>query len=96
MSGRRSGIVGAFLSLRPATLCSMANRLTMSPELSEAVERARKGAREAGELLDPPTEPFRSPLSPEVQAVLREWRDSGEFDRALAEVIADDPELADQ
>lgn len=74
----------------------MASRLTKSPELSEAVERARKGAREAGELLDQPTEPFRSPLSPEVQAVLREWRDSGEFDRALAEVIADDPELADQ
>jgi len=74
----------------------MANRLTMSPELSEAVERARKGAREAGELLDPPTEPFRSPLSPEVQEVLREWRDSGDFDRALAEVIADDPDLATQ
>ena len=66
------------------------------PELNEAVERASTGAREVGELLDPPTEPFRSPLSPEVQSVLREWRDSGEFDRALAEVIADDPELADQ
>lgn len=74
----------------------MANRLTMSPELSEAVERARKGARETGELLDPPTAPFRSPLSPEVQEVLRKWRDSGEFDRALAEVIADDPDLATQ
>jgi hypothetical protein len=72
----------------------MASRLRMSPELSEAVERARKGAREAGELLDPPTEPFRSHLSPEVQAVVREWRDSGDFDRALAEVIADDPDLA--
>lgn len=65
----------------------------MNPELSEAVDRARKGAREAGELLDPPTEPFRSHLSPEVQAVLREWRDSGEFDRAIAEVVADDPDL---
>jgi hypothetical protein len=74
----------------------MANRLTMSPELREAVERARKGAHEARELLDPPTEPFRSPLSPEVQAVLREWRDSGDFEQALAEVIADDPDLATQ
>lgn len=74
----------------------MANRLSMSPELSEAIDRARRGAREASELIDPPTEPFRSPLSPEVQAALREWRDSGDFDRALAEVIADDPDLADQ
>jgi len=71
----------------------MGNRLTMSPELSELVERARKGAREAGELLDRPTEPFHSHLAPEVQAVFREWRDSGEFHRVIAEVIADDPEL---
>ena len=71
----------------------MANRLTMSPELSEAVERARKGAREAGELLDPPTAPFRSPLSPEVQAVLRGWRDSGGVDRALAGGLAGGPWL---
>ena len=72
------------------------NRPELSPELSSVVERARMAAREAGELLDPPTEPFRSPLSPEVQTVLREWRDSGDFDRALAEVIAGDPDLADQ
>jgi hypothetical protein len=66
----------------------------MSPELSEAVERARKGAREAGELLDPPTEPFFSHLSAEVQAVVRAWRHSGDFDQVLAEVIADDPDFA--
>lgn len=74
----------------------MSHRLTMSPELRDVVERARRAARDAGELLDPPSAPYRSPLSPEVQVVLREWRDSGEFDRALAEVIADDPDLADQ
>lgn len=74
----------------------MPNRLTMSPELSEVVERARRAAREAGELLDPPTEPPRSHLSPEVRAALANWKASGDFDRALAEVIADDPDLADQ
>ena len=74
----------------------MTSQFTMSPELSEAVDRARESAREAGELLDPPTEPFRSPLPPEVQAVLREWRDSGDFDLALAQVIADDPGPSDQ
>lgn len=74
----------------------MANRLTLSPELNRAVERARVGAREAGELLDPPTAPPQSPLSPEVRSVLAEWKASGDFDRALAEVIADDPDLASQ
>ena len=74
----------------------MANRLTMSPELSDVVERARRAAREAGELLEPPPEPPRSHLSPEVRAVLADWKASGDFDRALAEVVADDPELADQ
>jgi hypothetical protein len=63
----------------------MANRPMMGPELAAAVERARAGARESGELLDLPTEPFRSHLSPEVQTVVREWRESGEFDLALAE-----------
>lgn len=65
----------------------------MTPEFRALVERTRDRAREAGELLDPPTEPWRSPLSPEVRTVLREWRDSGDFDRALAEVTADDPDL---
>lgn len=74
----------------------MANRLTMSPELSEVVERARRAAREAGELLDPPTEPPQSHLSPEVRAALADWKASGDFDRALAQVIADDPDLTDQ
>lgn len=65
----------------------------MTPELRAVVEWARERARESGELLDPPTEPPRSHLSPQVRAVLREWRDSGDFDRALAEVTADDPDL---
>ena len=85
-----------FGSAMTDTVALVANNPRMSPELSESIERARERAREEGELLDPPTEPFRSPLPPDVQAVLREWRDSGDFDRALAEVIADDPELADQ
>jgi len=74
----------------------MPNRLKMSPELSDVVERARQAAREAGELLDPPTAPPRSHLSPEVRAVVADWKASGGFDRALSEVISDDPELADQ
>jgi hypothetical protein len=65
----------------------------LSPELRVAVERAREGARTAGELLEPPTEPFRSPLLPEVQAILRDWLESGDYDRIVAELVADDPDL---
>ncbi len=65
----------------------------MIPEFRALVEHARECARAAGELLEPPTEPWCSPVSPEVQAVLREWRDTGDFDRALTEVTADDPDL---
>lgn len=72
----------------------MANRLRLSPELRRAVEHARLGAREAGELLEPPASPPRSPLSPEVRAVLADWKASGDFDQALAEVIAEDPDLS--
>lgn len=75
------------------SLGAVADRVTLSPELTAAVERAREQAREAGELLDPPTEPFRSPFPPEVQAILREWRDSGELRRAIDEVTAGDPDL---
>ncbi|MGI8433197.1 MAG: hypothetical protein ACR2LE_00420 [Nocardioidaceae bacterium] len=72
----------------------MANRLRLSPELRRLVEHARAGAREAGELLQAPASPPQSPLSPEVRAVLAEWKASGDFDQALAEVIADDPDLS--
>lgn len=74
----------------------MANRLRLSPELRRAVEHARLGAHEAGELLEPPASPPQSPLSPEVRAVLADWKASGDFDRALAEVVADDPGLSPQ
>lgn len=66
----------------------------MSPELRDAIERARRQARAAGELLEPPTQAPRSPLSAPVRAVLSDWKASGDFDRALAAVVADDPDLA--
>jgi len=74
----------------------MANRLSMSPELSQAVERARVGAREAGQLLDPPAERPRSSYPAEVRTALADWRASGEFDRDVAAVSAGDPDLETQ
>ncbi len=72
----------------------MANKLTISPALAAAVERARSAAAEAGELLSPGAGPVDAPLSPEVRAAFAEWRASGDYDRAVTEVVADDPDLA--
>jgi hypothetical protein len=71
----------------------MTDGLNLSPELRAAVERAREQLRVSGELLEPPTEPFKSPFPPEVRAILREWIESGDFQRAIDEVTADDPDL---
>jgi hypothetical protein len=71
----------------------MRDRPTLSPELRAAIERAREQLRESGDLLDPPTGPIRSPFPPEVRAILREWVESGDFQRAIDEVTADDPDL---
>ena len=73
----------------------MANRLTISPELAAAAARARAAAQQAGELRAAPgSQPVS--LSDEVRAALVEWRASGDYDRAVAEVVADDPDLATQ
>ncbi|MGH9014881.1 MAG: hypothetical protein ACRDZ1_13230 [Acidimicrobiia bacterium] len=74
----------------------MANRLTISPELATVVARARAAAEEAGELRSTPAGSPASPLSPEARGALADWRASGDYDRAVAEIIADDPDLATQ
>jgi len=66
----------------------------MSPELRDAIDRARRQARVAGELLDSPTEAPRSPLSALARAALADWKASGDFERTVAVVAADDPDLA--
>jgi hypothetical protein len=72
------------VAIRPADL---------SPELRDAVERARALADADGEL-HPATGPYESPLPPPVREKLGEILDDGTYDRAVAAVIAEDPELA--
>ena len=59
-------------------------------------ERARARAAEAGELRAPRPGPLTSPLSPEEQAVVREWLDDGGYAAAVAAIAAEDPDLATQ
>ncbi len=78
------------------TLCSMPTKLCLDPELAEVVERARHRAAAAGELIAPRVGPLVSPLPPKAQRVLGAWLDDGGYDAAIAEIVAEDPELANQ
>jgi hypothetical protein len=68
--------------------------LHLTPELAEAVERARVGLESSGELPRPGG--YRSPLSPEGQAVVTRIIADGTYRRLADAVAATDPELADQ
>lgn len=74
----------------------MATTLKLDWELRSVVDRARELARERGELLDGPGAPLSEDLSPAIRAAVIDWVDSGDYDRAVAEIVADDPDLQTQ
>ncbi len=74
----------------------MATKLKLDPEVQRVVERARAAAREHGELLDGPSGIAGADLSPEAKAALAEWVTSGDYDRVVAEITANDPDIATQ
>lgn len=74
----------------------MARQMKLDPDLQAVVERARALARKSGELRDTPWTPPSGPLPAEAREALRDWVTSGNYDRAVAEVVADDPGLATQ
>jgi len=74
----------------------MATRMNLNPELQRVVERARTEARQRGELLDGPSGIAGEDLSPEAKAALAQWVASGDYDRIVAEIAANDPDVATQ
>ncbi len=68
----------------------------LNPELLSVVERARTLARERGELVDGPSASPTGDLSPAARGALADWVASGDYDRAVAEITANDPDLATQ
>ena len=75
---------------------SMATQVKLDPELLSVVERARRLARERGELVDGPSASPTGDLSPAARGALADWVASGDYDRAVAEITANDPDLATQ
>ncbi len=74
----------------------MATKLRLHPGLAAAVERARRLAAESGELTAGKGVPFETRIPPEVGEVIGELLRDGTYAEAVARVVADDPELADQ
>jgi hypothetical protein len=70
--------------------------MKLAPEFQATVDRARVHARERGELRDDPWAASDNPLPAEARAALLDWMASGDYDRAVAEIVADDPDLSTQ
>lgn len=68
--------------------------MNLGPELEALVDRLRAEAREQGEIPSTPRSASLDPLPPEARAVLIDWVESGDYDRAVAEIVAGDPDLA--
>ena len=73
--------------------CVTTRPAELSPELHDAVERARMLADADGELR-PLVGAYESPLPTVVQDALDQILRDGTYDEAVAAVIAEDPELA--
>lgn len=74
----------------------MVAKMNLPPELQALVERLRAEAREHGELPSGPRSTGVVPFPPEAAAILKDWVDSGDYDRAVAELVADDPDMRTQ
>jgi hypothetical protein len=74
----------------------MSTQAELGPELQLVVDRARAQARRRGELLDEPSGVPSTDLSDAARAALTDWISSGDYDRAVADITADDPDIATQ
>jgi hypothetical protein len=83
---RRLGPILGGVSTRP---------LHLSPELAEAVARARQALDDAGELHGRPSG-YQSPLDAKERAAVARIIADGTYRRLADAVAADDPEIGDQ
>ena len=70
--------------------------LRSDPALSAAVERARELAEATGEVRTSAWSDPASSLSAEAREIVASWVRDGGYERALADVVANDVGLADQ
>lgn len=68
----------------------------LTDDLKAAIARARDELAESGELQRPGGADFEPPIPKEAGEVILELMRDGTYAAAVARVMADDPELADQ
>lgn len=68
----------------------------LTPALAAAVDRARVEATASGGLRTTPVGSSPSPFEPDERELIAAWRSSGEYDRMVADMVVDDPDLATQ
>lgn len=73
----------------------MATEIPLGPELAVVVERARRRAVEAGEF-PARAGTFEPTIPSEAREAISEWMRGGGYETAIAQIAADDPDLANQ
>lgn len=73
----------------------MGTQLPLDPDFAAVVERARHRAVEMGEI---PAQAgrFEPTIPPEARATISGWLRGGGYDAAIAQIAAEDPDLAKQ
>jgi len=74
----------------------MASTLRLEPDLAAVVDRARTLTEDAGEVTPGQGMSFESRVPPEVGVAIIELLRDGTYAAAVARVVADDPDLADE
>ena len=78
------------------SLVSMADSPRLHPQLAEVVAEVRERARSTGELDPPNLGSFRSELTPGDREAVGRWVRDGGYRDAVAVIVDEDPDLADQ
>jgi hypothetical protein len=72
----------------------VSTELHLDPELAAVVEQARRRAADSGEWPRRPRRAFQSDMPTEAANVIAEWLRDGGYDEAIAQITAEDPDLA--
>lgn len=73
----------------------MATEFLLDPQFAAVVERARRRAASSGDLPAAKGR-FESRIPEEARVVIAQWLRDGGYDDAIAQIAAEDPDLANQ
>jgi len=74
----------------------MATGLRLDPEFASVLERSRRRAHELGEFPRTAAKPAATAVSSEAREIITAWARGGGYEAAVAEIGAEDPDLANE